>query len=219
MERNIGSEAILNLRDNQGSLFTEDTGLNHFEKSNEFCRIGLHEFTRSKKFNHDGFPCCKYCNSDLIDWHQLHKFKPYDFDFKIMELRKEKFRDDWWIKEIDQKAKNHALRKGRLELRNFVRKRIYQSVGIVHDLGSVIKRPYRDGYQTPFSGNIVYYAQHALACCCRKCLEIWHGIPRGRDLYDNEINLLSDLIMQFIDNRLTDLKNEGYHIPATHKQN
>lgn len=25
-------------------------------------------------------------------------------------------------------------------------------------------------------GNIVFYAQHAVAACCRNCIEVWHGI-------------------------------------------
>jgi hypothetical protein len=28
----------------------------------------------------------------------------------------------------------------------------------------------------------VFVAQHATACCCRGCLEKFHGIPRGQTL-------------------------------------
>ena len=42
--------------------------------------------------------------------------------------------------------------------------------------------PARDGKQTPFRGHPVFIAQHATACCCRGCLEEWHGIARGRAL-------------------------------------
>ena len=28
-------------------------------------------------------------------------------------------------------------------------------------------------------GHPVFIAQHATACCCRGCLEKWHGIPQG----------------------------------------
>ena len=42
--------------------------------------------------------------------------------------------------------------------------------------------PRNDGKQTPFRGHPVFVAQHATACCCRGCLEKWHGIPRGQAL-------------------------------------
>jgi hypothetical protein len=46
--------------------------------------------------------------------------------------------------------------------------------------------PRNDGKQTPFRGHPVFVAQHATACCCRGCLQKWHGIPKGRELTDEE---------------------------------
>jgi hypothetical protein len=46
--------------------------------------------------------------------------------------------------------------------------------------------PARDGRQTPFRAHPVFIAQHATGTCCRKCLEKWHAIPRGRPLTDAE---------------------------------
>lgn len=43
-----------------------------------------------------------------------------------------------------------------------------------------------DGKQTPMRGHPVFVAQHATACCCRGCLEQWHGIPPGRALTAEE---------------------------------
>lgn len=43
-----------------------------------------------------------------------------------------------------------------------------------------------DGKQTPMRGHPVFVAQHATACCCRGCLEQWHGIPAGRALTAEE---------------------------------
>jgi hypothetical protein len=42
--------------------------------------------------------------------------------------------------------------------------------------------PANDGKQTPYRGHPVFVAQHATACCCRGCLQKWHGIPRGQPL-------------------------------------
>lgn len=43
-----------------------------------------------------------------------------------------------------------------------------------------------DGKQTPMRGHPVFVAQHATACCCRGCLQQWHGIPQGRALSEAE---------------------------------
>ncbi len=42
--------------------------------------------------------------------------------------------------------------------------------------------PAQDGKQTPYRGHPVFVAQRATACCCRGCLEKWHGIARGHAL-------------------------------------
>ena len=46
--------------------------------------------------------------------------------------------------------------------------------------------PGRDGKQTPYQGHPVFVAQHATACCCRKCLEKWHDIASGHQLSQDE---------------------------------
>ena len=47
-----------------------------------------------------------------------------------------------------------------------------------------------DGKQTPMKNHPFFIAQHATGMCCRKCLEKWHGIKRGRELTDDEIEYL-----------------------------
>ena len=56
--------------------------------------------------------------------------------------------------------------------------------------------------QTPFSGNVIYYAQHATATCCRKCIEAWHGIGRECHLTEEEIAYFAELMMHYIETRL-----------------
>ena len=34
-----------------------------------------------------------------------------------------------------------------------------------------------DGEQTPMRGHPVFKAQHAVACCCRGCLNKWYRVP------------------------------------------
>lgn len=55
-----------------------------------------------------------------------------------------------------------------------------------------------DGKQTPMRGHPVFIVQHATGCCCRGCLFKWHGIPKNRELSNNEINYIVMLIMEWI---------------------
>lgn len=55
-----------------------------------------------------------------------------------------------------------------------------------------------DGKQTPMKGHPVFIAQHATATCCRGCLEKWHHISKDRDLTEEEINYIVNVIMFWI---------------------
>lgn len=55
-----------------------------------------------------------------------------------------------------------------------------------------------DGKQTPMKGHPVFIAQHACACCCRSCLEKWHHIPKKKELDDNEVEYIVNLLMDWI---------------------
>ncbi|OQY13303.1 MAG: DUF4186 domain-containing protein [Desulfobacteraceae bacterium 4572_187] len=59
--------------------------------------------------------------------------------------------------------------------------------------------PKNDGKQTPMSGHPVFIAQHATATCCRSCIQKWHGIKKGKELSDQEIQFLVELIMGWIE--------------------
>lgn len=58
--------------------------------------------------------------------------------------------------------------------------------------------PLKDGKQTPWRGHPVFTAQHATATCCRGCMEKWHGIPKGRELTDEEVDRLANLVMAWV---------------------
>jgi hypothetical protein len=59
-----------------------------------------------------------------------------------------------------------------------------------------------DGRQTPFRGHPVFIAQHASATCCRTCLSRWHGIARDRQLEEDEIRYIHDVILAWIQRQL-----------------
>ena len=59
-------------------------------------------------------------------------------------------------------------------------------------------QPSNDGKQTPWHGHPVFMAQHATATCCRKCLEKWHFIERGRPLDAEEIDYIIMVIERWL---------------------
>jgi len=58
--------------------------------------------------------------------------------------------------------------------------------------------PKNDGKQTPMKNHPVFIAQHATATCCRKCLEKWHQIERGKELTRQQTNYIVSLIMYWL---------------------
>ena len=65
--------------------------------------------------------------------------------------------------------------------------------------------PKNDGKQTPMRNHPVFIAQHATATCCRKCIQKWHGIEKGRALNENEIDYYVALIMEWIKRQYDEL--------------
>lgn len=78
-----------------------------------------------------------------------------------------------------------------------IRKRVFtvlrQNVGQAH--------PYHDGSQTPYhskDGSPISVAQHGTRTCCRACIESYHHIASGQALTDTHINILTDVVIQWI---------------------
>jgi predicted Fe-S protein YdhL (DUF1289 family) len=59
--------------------------------------------------------------------------------------------------------------------------------------------PANDGKQTPMRGHPVFLAQHATATCCRGCLAKWHGIPKGREMTEDERRRVVAVIARWIE--------------------
>ena len=169
------------------------------------CANGLHCFKKSRKMTEAERGLCRYCGIDLIDWNRVHKRNLNDAAFKFMSLKCELIRHHFWHKTIDLKTENHARRKGRLGLRQAARERLKKYVAPAS--------PQRDGRQTPWDGNVIFYAQHALACCCRTCMEYWHGIPRNTELADQELDYFVELMMMYINERMPALTDSGEKVP------
>lgn len=177
------------------------------------CDNDLHCFRATKQMVvADEVGACRACGAELIDWQRVHEQDLMDVGYTFDAIKYEMIRHHFWHVEIDQKAVNYARRKGVSGLHSAVRARLRSSV-------SMADNPY-DGRQTPMegSGNPIHYAQHATASCCRKCIEYWHAIPTGRELMDEEIDYLADLIMLFIEERVPNLTQNGEHVPPIRRR-
>ena len=183
------------------------------------CNKELHCFKQNRKMKAaNQFGQCRECGAELVNWERVQKRDISDAKHTFAALKHEKIRHYFWHVEIDQLAVNHALRKGKSELREAATTRLRKYVGEVHEMPDGKKRPYRDGQQTPYSDNSIYYAQHATASCCRTCIEYWHGIPQGRDLTEDEIAYLIDLVMLYIEERLPCLTDQKQKVPPIRRQ-
>jgi hypothetical protein len=176
------------------------------------CEDGLHCFKQAKRRGEERTTsggCCRDCGADLVDFPRVHKRQRKDLRYTFKSLKFEMVRHHFWHLEIDQQAVNFARRKGRIGMRAASEHRIRTSVGPAE--------PSFDGRQTGKSGNPLYYAQHATATCCRKCIEYWHGVPQHRELTDAQIKYFTSLLNMFIDLRLPDLGQQGEHVPPIRK--
>lgn len=176
------------------------------------CNDGLHCFRQSKKRGdeHVRGGACIECGADLVDFPRVHKRLKGDVEYTFTALKFECVRHHYWHLEIDQHALNYARRKGRVELGAAAERRIRNSVGPAE--------PAFDGRQTGKSGNPLFYAQHATATCCRKCLEYWHGVEQKRPLTEKEIEYFAGLVKMFIDDRLPFLPANGERVPPIRKK-
>ena len=114
-------------------------------------------------------------------------------DNKLDKLKKSKFRDSFKLKEND---KEYVVKNG-------ISKIVDHTYDIIKKRLS-LKEIINDGKQTPMRGHPVFIAQHATGTCCRNCLYKWHGIEKGKDLSNNEINYIVEVIITWI---IREMKN------------
>ena len=182
--------------------------------SSSDCERDLHSFRRMYPRKGQSYRNvqCRVCGVDLIDWSRLDRHDLSDVNYTIRSLELELIRHVYWHKPFDQTAINHAKRKGRVGLRTAAERRLISSVA-----PTKCKLP-RDGGQTPFTGNVLYYAQHATATCCRKCIQEWHGIPRERPLTNEEVGYMTELLMMYVEKRMPELTLNGEKVPRRRRR-
>ena len=175
------------------------------------CPNGFHAFGGSRaRSGSKPVGTCRRCGASLVGWERVQLRDLGDFANTLAELKKEYIRHQYWCcVEIDPWAINKARRKGVSGTRKAAEHRMRKYV-CVEDF-------YMDGRQTPKRGDIVYYAQHATATCCRKCIAQWHGIPKDRAVTDEEFRYLTNLIMLYIAEKMPSLKEQGTYVPPIRK--
>ena len=113
----------------------------------------------------------------------------------LNRLSKSKFRSSFHLKDKDilyiedkgiNKIRNHAY--------DFVTKRLADTSNVT------------DGKQTPMKGHPVFIAQHATGTCCRRCLEKWHYISKNKNMTDDDIKYVVDIIMSWIEKEYNNYK-------------
>lgn len=174
------------------------------------CENDLHCFKQMKKMTPDQRGKCRACGADLVDWKRLHRRDTADASHTFAALQHELIRHHFFHRPFDETTMRHAQRKGRILLKEAARDRLRKYLAPA--------QPPRDGRQTPFEGNAIYYAQHATATCCRTCLEYWHDIPKERPLSPKEFEYCAILVDLFLDQKLPDLADKPIKLPRRRRQ-
>ncbi len=114
-----------------------------------------------------------------------------NIDIILAKLNNSKFRSSFHLntKEVEYIRKN-GLEKIREHAFEFIRLRLAPA------------SPLNDGKQTPMHGHPVFVAEHATASCCRKCLYKWHHIAKNKNLTEEEITYIVEVIMRWINRQL-----------------
>ncbi len=111
-----------------------------------------------------------------------------NIDYKLYSLSKSKFRSSFYLnKKMKEYVKEKGLEKIKKDSYEIIEKRLKPS--IINN----------DGKQTPMKQvHPVFIAQHATATCCRGCLSKWHNIEKGKELTEEELDYIVQLIMKWI---------------------
>lgn len=111
----------------------------------------------------------------------------------LERLAKSEFRSRFKLSGKDKKyVADKGLEVIKEHAKDFIKKRVAPSI-----------IP-NDGKQTPMRNHPVFVAQHATACCCRKCVEKWHGFKKGIELTEAQQEYLVEIIMEWIKKQCQD---------------
>ena len=115
-----------------------------------------------------------------------------NIDKILLRLSKSKFRSSF---HLNKKMKDYVLNKGM----DTIREHAYEIINKRIAPKDIIN----DGKQTPMRQvHPVFVAEHATATCCRGCINKWYNIPKNRELTADEIQMIVDLICEWINKEM-----------------
>ena len=175
------------------------------------CDADLHCFRPRSGATEDQNGRCRDCGADLVDWETVHRRDIDEIDALFTELPKELIRHHYWHVEIPQAIRHRANRYRRAVIADRTAKAVHTRVAPAStELG-------RDGMQTPDlhseKAQIYFMGMHATACCCRKCMEYWHGIPREQPLAPGDERYFAALVWAYICERMNWPDDPGLLMP------
>jgi hypothetical protein len=164
------------------------------------CDENLHCFRPRPDTPSDKRGRCRDCGADLVDWETLHRRDLERIDALLDELPKELIRHHYWHTPIPDAVLSKARGYRPWVIAKRTRAAIHSRVG---PASSTI---FRDGTQTPDehseSSQMYFLGMHAVAACCRKCMEYWHGIPCERPLTVADEHYFSELVWAYVCQRM-----------------
>ena len=120
---------------------------------------------------------------------ELQPPQKMDFTDLFERLAQSKFRSSFYL---NAKDRSYIEEKGWAKLRRDTAQVIARRLAPAYIANDGRQTPMRHGIFPPF------IAQHATGCCCRNCLQKWHGIPKGRQLTADEQAYVVDVIMEWL---------------------
>jgi hypothetical protein len=108
-------------------------------------------------------------------------------------------RAHYWHVPIDLWAFKKAQRLGRRELLRRAAERVRTAL---------TRTDMYAGRGAPYHGDVIAYAQHATAACCRRCAAYWHGLPSDSPPAPHHIDHVISLVRVYLDIRLPDLPED-----------
>lgn len=136
---------------------------------------------------------CQACGDASVDMSITRARDLSNREAIFDELGREFIRDVFLNKPFDAEARRRIRRDGMQGTRDRAARRLASAIG---------KAPNDwDGRQTGFYGDVLLYAQHATATCCRKCAWYWYGIPREGPLSAEDLTFCNGLIQAYLDRR------------------
>lgn len=147
---------------------------------------------------------CRDCGDLIVDF-DYEATNAYDeaaaVEKVVLNQQCELIRAHYWHVPIDQWAYNQARRFGMTELRKRLEARVISTLTDPSPYG---------GRSAPYSRQILAYAQHATATCCRRCAAYWHGLPADVQVRptDTQLRHVVAVANMYLDIRLPALPAE-----------